>query len=145
MGDEAAFKWIGTQPKKLTIDPVNARNYHSVFGVATDDVFVASELKGAPPIGTTHRGGDIYRWDGEQWTSVFADPIQDVLSVWRSGQQGFATGNPASLLRDPDGSTGWTHIWDVANLPDYVNSVWGSSMQNVFIVGNDGTIIRYSP
>ena len=142
VGNEAAFKWNGTQPKIEVIDPVGARNYHGVFGTSPDDIFVASELIGPP---TGHAGGDIFHWDGGEWTSVFSDPVHDVLSVWRYGARGFATGDSGSLLRDPSSDAGYARVWDVDNLPFYVNSVWGSSMQNVFVVGNDGTIVRYSP
>jgi photosystem II stability/assembly factor-like uncharacterized protein len=76
---------------------------------------------------------------------VFTDPVHDVLSVWRANDhEGYATGDSGSLLRQASGNA-WSRVFDVKNLPFYVHSVWGSSMKNVFIVGDDGAIVRYSP
>ena len=38
----------------------------------------------------------------------------------------------------------WTRVFDLRNLPTYVRSVWGASVDDVFIVGDNGTIARYS-
>jgi hypothetical protein len=142
----AAFRWTGTQFKAVFIDPPNFHNFHGVHGTGPDDVYVASELISAPSSSPAHAGGSIFHWDGADWTPVFSDPIHDVLSVWRdSGDAGFATGDSNSLLRDGPGATGYARVWEVQNLPFYVNSVWGSSMSNVFVVGDDGAIVRYSP
>jgi photosystem II stability/assembly factor-like uncharacterized protein len=97
-------------------------------------------------VSNAHAGGSIYHWNGDQWTSVFSDPVHDVLSVWRWGADaGFATGDSGSLLKDASGAATWTRVFDIDNLPFYVNSVSGSSMRNVFVVGDDGAIVRYSP
>jgi photosystem II stability/assembly factor-like uncharacterized protein len=147
-----AFKWNGTQFKAVSIAPPNIYTFHGVYGTGPDDVYVAAELLGSPPPPSPaagdalHAGGSIFRWDGAQWTAVFSDPVHDVLSVWRANaNEGYATGDSGSLLRNATSDNGWVRIFDVANLPFYVNSVWGSTMKNVFIVGDDGAIVRYSP
>jgi photosystem II stability/assembly factor-like uncharacterized protein len=139
-----AFVWNGTGFKSILIQPNAYHNFHGVFGTGPDDVYVATEVISPPPPGPAHAGGNIFRWDGDAWTPVFAEPVHDVLSVWRHGRQGFATGDSSSLLRD-SGTGTWSRVLDVENLPYYVNSVHGSSLSNVLIVGNDGAIIRYGP
>lgn len=140
----SVFVWNGTQFKNVVVTPGGLHNFHGVHGTGPDDVYVASELVAASA--AVHAGGSIFHWDGAQWTSVFSDPVHDVLSVWRaSADAGFATGDAASLLRDPTGAEGWARVFDVEGLPFYVNSVRGSSMSNVFVVADDGGIVRYSP
>jgi hypothetical protein len=150
-----AFKWTGTQFKIVSIQPPNSYTFHGVYGTGPDDVYVAAELLTAPPPPTgpaassrdqvLHAGGSVFHWDGGQWTPVFSDPVHDVLSVWRANDhEGYATGDSGSLLNQAGGN-GWVRVFDIKNLPFYVNSVRGSSMKNVFIVGDDGAIVRYSP
>ena len=141
----ASYRWTGTQFKHIVVSPLNTFKFNSVYGTSADDVYIGATLQSAPPPAPVHGGGSIFHWDGEAWAPIFSDPISEVLSVWRNGQQGFGTGDSGMLLRDPQGNTGFTRVFDVENLPYYVNSVWGSSLQNVFVVGNDGAIVRYSP
>jgi photosystem II stability/assembly factor-like uncharacterized protein len=152
----SAYKWTGTQFKFVAVAPGNYYNFHGVHGTGPKDVYVAAEyfLNAPPPLASTaaansgealHQGGSIFHWDGGQWTAVYSDPVNDVLSVWRANtHEGYATGDSYSILRDATVDHGWVRVFDVKNLPFYVNSVWGSSMKNVFIVGDDGAIVRYS-
>jgi hypothetical protein len=140
------LRWNGIQFKNVIVAPGAFHNYHGVHGTGPNDVFIASELISPPAAGALHAGGNIFHWDGDAWTSVFADPIHDVLSVWRANRrEGLATGDANSLLLDASVDDAWVRVWEVMNLPFYVNSVWGSSMRNAFVVGDDGTIVRYSP
>ncbi|HET6348393.1 MAG TPA: hypothetical protein VFH88_04840, partial [Candidatus Krumholzibacteria bacterium] len=139
----AAFKWIGTQFKPVPIFAPNQYTFHGVFGTGPADVFVAAEVVSAP-FPAAHAGGKIFHWDGTQWTEVYADPINDVLSIWRANvDEGYATGDSYTLLRHATTDTGWVRVNDLTNLPFYLNSVWGTSMNNLFVVGDDGAIIRY--
>lgn len=141
-----AFKWTGTQFKIVVIAPGGSYNFHGVYGTGPDDVFIGAELRSPPPPSPLHAGGAIYHWNGDTWISVFTDPVHDVLSIWRANDhEGFATGDSNSLLRNASGDNGWVRVWDVDNLPFYVNAVWGSSMKNVFIAGDDGALVRFSP
>lgn len=139
--ESAAFRWNGSSFKPITVAATGTHSFHCVHGTSASDVFVASEVIS---VGPNHAGGNIFHFDGEAWTPVYSDPVHDVLSVWRHGKQGFATGDSGSILRD-DGTHGWVRVGDVDNLPFYVNSVSGSSSANAFIAGNDGSIIRFSP
>jgi photosystem II stability/assembly factor-like uncharacterized protein len=128
-----------------------------VNGSGPSDVYVAAEFFVTPPPvaagasaadggGARHQGGWIFHWDGGQWMPVYSDPVNDVLSVWRANaNEGYATGDSYSILRDATTDHGWTRVANIENLPFLINSVWGSSMKNVFIVGDDGAIVRYSP
>ncbi len=152
--DNSAFKWNGTQFKLVTVSPPpNVYNFHAVSGSGPGDVYVGGELLGiAPPLSPSangenlHAGGAIFHWNGQAWTPVYTDPVSDVLAVWRANDhEGFATGDFASVVRNASSDNGWARVLDISNLPQRVNSVWGSSMKNVFIVGDDGAIVRYSP
>jgi photosystem II stability/assembly factor-like uncharacterized protein len=159
------LRWDGTQWEPLAVDPLDVHNFHGVHGTGPDDVYLASEYIGpassavtnaasATPRGlvaqgaaSLHAGGLILHWNGTPpWTPVYQTPIHDVLSVWLANPgEGFATGNGGSLLRNAAGDAGWVRIWDLTGLPDFVSSVWGSSMRNVFVVGDNGAIARLSP
>jgi hypothetical protein len=155
--NSTALRWNGTQWKLVTIDPFSVHNFHDVHGTGPNDVYVASEYlypamvavtgdaAGGQP-GPLHAGGLIFRWDGVQWLPVYQDPIHDVLAVWRASlDRGFACGDAASILvGDTANTPGWTRIQDLANLPFLVSGVWGSSASDAFVVGDNGTVARYS-
>jgi len=155
---DAAFRWNGLQWKLVTIDAFNTHQFHDVHGTGPNDVYVATEYIG--PRGTLvadagdgayraplHAGGYIFRWNGLQWQPVYQDGIHDVLAIWRSGvERGFATGDAGSILLDTEtGAASFQRLFDFPNLPFLVTGVWGSSNSNVFVVGDNGTILRYSP
>jgi photosystem II stability/assembly factor-like uncharacterized protein len=145
------LRWNGTQWKNVVVDVADVHNFQGVHGTGPDDVFLASEYVGpasSPLAGEKrHAGGLIFHWDGTSWgLPVYQDPVHDVLSVWRANaSEGYATGNSSSLLRNAAGDGGWIRVGDLQNLPFMLTSVWGSSMGNVFVVGDNGTIARLSP
>jgi photosystem II stability/assembly factor-like uncharacterized protein len=152
VGEESqALKWNGVQWKLVTIDPANIHTFHGVFGTAGDDVYVATEYfrpaaVASDPVAASaalHAGGYIFHWDGIAWTPVYQDPGHDILSLWApSLEHAFACGDASSILLGSD--TGWARVFDLQNLPFYVKSVWGASADDVFVVGDNGTIARYS-
>lgn len=63
--------------------------------------------------------------------------------MWRADAgHGAACGDASTVLVD-GGDGAWTRTWDLKNLPFYVRSVYGRSMDNIFVVGDNGTIARY--
>jgi photosystem II stability/assembly factor-like uncharacterized protein len=107
---------------------------------------VGSELLAFAASSPAHAGGYIFHFDGNQWAPVYSDPVNDVLSIWRAKiGGGFGTGDSSTILRNRADETNWARIPDLTHVPFYVNAVWGSSMQNVFVVGDSGAILRYSP
>jgi len=155
--NSTAFRWNGTGWKLINIDLYNVHNFHDVHGTGPNDVYVASEYlqprlaavagdtEGAYT-GPLHAGGLIFHWDGLQWTPVYQDPVHDVLGVWRANaERGFACGDAASILAGDTAATPeWRRVQDLSNLPFLVTAVWGSSSANVFIVGDNGAVARYS-
>jgi photosystem II stability/assembly factor-like uncharacterized protein len=148
-----AIRWTGLQFKAVTIDLADIHNFHDIVGGGPSDIYIASEYIGPAslPAGSAatsaalHAGGLIFHWDGASWQPVYQDPVHDVLSVWRDGNgRGVACGNASSILVD-DGGGSWARVWDLQGLPFSVNFVRGSSARNVFVVGDSGTITRYSP
>jgi hypothetical protein len=143
-----ALHWTGLQWKSVPVAPGYQHIFHDIHGTGSTDIDIATEFIGGPSAATAagetlHAGGYIYHWDGTTWTPTFQEPIHDVLSVWRaSAQTGFASGDAGSLLAG-QGDT-WTRIWDLHDLPFYVRGVFGSSANNVFVVGDGGTIVHYS-
>ena len=143
-----AFTWNGTQWKLVTIDNARVNNYHSIFGTSPTDVYVGAEFLRSSTFAAAaseplHAGGLIYHWNGSAWDIPYQDPIHDVLSVWAaSPARAFASGDAFSVLMGMDGT--WTRLNSIEDLPFLVTSVWGTSDHDVFVVGDNGTIVRYS-
>ncbi len=144
-----SFKWNGTGWKLVTIDNARVNNYHSVFGTSADDIYVGAEFLrpatfAASASAPLHAGGLIYHWTGTSWEIPYQDPIHDVLSVWAAApERAFASGDASSILTGITNGT-FTRLNSFANLPFLVTSVWGTSATNVIVVGDNGTIVRYS-
>ena len=155
----AAFRWNGSGWKVVNVDTYNIHNFHGIHGTGPDDIDIATEYLGprpsAPATGDTrgayhaalHAGGLVFHWDGSQWYPLYQDPFHDILAVWRHDRtNGFACGDASSILvGNANADPVWTRITDVENLPFFVTSVWGFSASNVLVVGDDGTIVQYSP
>jgi hypothetical protein len=143
-----AFNWNGLQWKLVTIDVGRVNNYHAVHGISGDNFYVGAEfLQGATfsraPDTPLHAGGLIYHWNGTSWEIPYQDPIHDVLSMWvASADKAFASGDAFSIL--VGSNAGFLRISDLNNLPFNVNGVWGASASDVLVVGDNGTIARYS-
>ena len=145
--ESRALTWNGTQWKLLAIDAFRNNNYHSIHGTSPTDFYVGAEYLGLPSAASSapalHAGGLVYHWDGAAWTIPYQDPIHDVLGVWRAESDDvFACGDAATIL--VGSSAGLTRLTELSNLPFYVRSVWGSSPTNVFVVGDNGAVARYS-
>jgi photosystem II stability/assembly factor-like uncharacterized protein len=147
-----AFKWNGLQWKLVTVDLANTYTFHGVYGTSSNDVYLASELfgpasapEGVPAAaGALHAGGSIFHWNGAAWERAYQDPGHDIISVWAANpENAFACGDASSLLVRTD--AGWARVFDLQNLPFYIRSVRGNSANNVFIVGDNGTVASYSP
>jgi len=143
-----AFTWNGLQWKLVTIDNARVNNYHSIFGTSTSDVYVGAEFLRASTFASAaetrlHAGGLIYHWNGSMWEIPYQDPIHDVLSVWAASPgRAFASGDAYSVLVGVDGT--FTRLNTIPDLPFLMTSMWGTSAHNVLVVGDNGTIVRYS-
>lgn len=143
-----ALHWNGVGWKLVAIDIARVNNYHAVHGVSGDDFYVAAEfLQSATlvsvPDAPLHAGGLIYHWNGTSWEAPYQDPIHDLLSIWAaSPEKAFASGDASSIL--VGSPAGFLRISQLSNLPFNVNGVWGASASDVLVVGDNGTIARYS-
>ncbi len=105
-----------------------------------------------PLVSTVYAVGDhgaIYRYDGSTWTDEsIPGETRDFHAVWASPTgQLFVVGQDQTFYRGQVGDpTGWT----VQSLPPGLPSgdlldVWGSSDDDVYVVGTDGVVIRLAP
>jgi hypothetical protein len=96
-------------------------------------------IGGSGPTDVYVVGDGIVHYNGTRWTKM--DGPSGLNAVWSSGpNSAFAVGT--NKIVHFDGST-----WQPMNLPISVKfyGVWGTSDQNVFAVGEGGTILRFGP
>jgi hypothetical protein len=90
--------------------------------------------------------GAIYHFDGTHWTDEsIAGETRDFYGVWVSGTgQVFVVGE-GQVIYHYDGNA-WNLQSPPAGLPaGDLMDVWGSSDDDVYAVGTNGVIIRYTP
>jgi hypothetical protein len=123
-------------------------NWTAMISPVTDDL---NAVWGSGPT-DVHAVGDfgtIVHYDGSKWTKV-GGSIQSLKAVWgRSASEVYAAGTSGELLCS-DGKT-WQHIWvcwpnvDQSVLPkDDLYGLWGTGTNTVLVVGEAGTLIRYT-
>ncbi len=94
------------------------------------------------------------KWNGKKWTlrkiAVNYKGVQTIaplkgIFVLQDGKIILSSGVPYL----PDGNGGWKlyQLWDMGILnhnDGSVNHIWGTSMDNLYFVGNKGTIVHYT-
>ena len=154
----AAFRWNGSGWKVVNVDTYNIHNFHGIHGTGPDDIDIATEYLGprpsAPATGDTrgayhaalHAGGLVFHWDGSQWYPLYQDPFPTSSPCGvTTARMGSRAAKLPRFVGNANADPVWTRITDVENLPFFVTSVWGFSASNVLVVGDDGTIVQYSP
>jgi photosystem II stability/assembly factor-like uncharacterized protein len=142
------LNWDGIKWKIVTVDAANIHTFHGVHGTAANDVYIATEYfspsrSQGPGVAPMHAGGYIFRWNGTSWLPVYQDPGHDILAVWAASRgRAFACGDAYSLLTGIDGT--WSRVFDLEDLPFFITAVYGNSANNVFVVGDNGMLARYS-
>jgi len=113
--------------------------FRRVWGSATDD-FWAVGTRWADDVDMPNSEGIVYRWDGENWASVFTfrEDGLDVegLSIWGAASDDVWVGAVGiGGLYHWDGSS-WTKfpIGDMDG-PFQANSIWGSASNDVYAAG----------
>jgi len=94
--------------------------------------------------------GVIYHWNGTGDATAMASPVTEVLygvwgaapdDVWAVGGNPFGTGD-VDIILHYDGSD-WTRMPLTAGPGVSLFKVWGSGSDDVFVVGQSGTILHW--
>jgi hypothetical protein len=112
------------------------QNFNSVFGSSDTDIWVVGEL------------GFILHFDGTNWTQVAGGREEPTLwGVWAAPTgEAFVVGNngTARMSKAIDEAPGYEFVELPTGSDSNLYSVTGSNSNNVWAVGNRGTILRYT-
>jgi len=141
VASDGIFVGPGTTSEKVSIE----QPFNDVRGSdAFPDVFAV----GVAPGGESF-GGAIWRWDGAAWSAVPISPITPlpVLGrIWPASPTDLfvisdraAAGDGFPIIRVT--GSGWIAL---GRQPAPLNAIWGSSANDVFAVGDAGTIVHWN-
>ncbi|HEX7701240.1 MAG TPA: hypothetical protein VF403_10970, partial [Kofleriaceae bacterium] len=104
-------------------------NYFAMWGTSATDVYAAGNLAA---------NSTILHYNGTAWTPVTTLPnVGQLNAIWGVGSEVFATGT--GIVHATDGTT-----FAAATTPAITGrGVWGSSVTDVFVVGDMGTIVHW--
>jgi photosystem II stability/assembly factor-like uncharacterized protein len=113
-----------------------------VYGFGDDDVWAVGD------------GGTALHWDGAAWEAVPTPTDQNLWGVWGAAPDDvWAVGGgttPPSANAEPTVLRWDGQAWSAVTLPELVPSsatqmfkVWGTSADNVYVVGARGVILRW--
>ncbi|HEX5058300.1 MAG TPA: hypothetical protein VFV99_03020 [Kofleriaceae bacterium] len=124
VGDSTVLHYNGTIWSALSPP---AGNYRAVSGDATH-VYVVGDQ------------GKVAIYDGTQWTTEDPGTTVDLVSVWAAGGMVVAVGDAATIRMRASNGT-----WSQGRTATTVNlrSVWGSTTDGFFAVGERGTVLFY--
>jgi hypothetical protein len=121
------------------------------YGSILRDVAIINDTL-AYAVGEIHRNDTLYnlaKWNGHEWT------LQQIMFYTICGQQS-RTPYPASSVFAFSGNEIWVAMYGdqiakIENgeqtqticLPSSIRKIWGSSSNNLFVVGDNGNIARY--
>jgi len=104
-----------------------------LWGTSSHDVYAAGD------------GGSVLHYDGSTWTSMSTGNFWELTGIWASSSSDIycvgvdGTSGYEGTVFHYDGSS-WR---PVANAPQRLWNVWGSSSTDVFAVGDNGTVLHY--
>jgi hypothetical protein len=129
VGDGAILRWDGAS--WFVEEEVDAV-VHGVWGSGPNDIFAVGRYSG---IGSP---SGIWRWNGDQWTSMSISETHDLQAVWGSGPDDvYAVGRTflgnAGVVVHWDGGEWQTLSADTARPSLY--GIWGSGPTNIFASG----------
>lgn len=136
VGDNGTIvRYAGGEWWNMTIAALGTKDFLSVWGFAANDVHAVGD------------DGIVYHFDGESWKPYNGVPTaRDLRSVWG------AAPDDIHALSAPDAAQGLgseiLHYdgasWSVDPLQvnDDLNRVWGTTRDDVYIVGNDGVLLQ---
>jgi hypothetical protein len=156
--------WIEQQPKLVASDGAAGDSFGASVSISGDYAIVGADGSDDDDKGTDTGSAYIFKWDGSSW--VEQQPkltAQDGTAYDYFGASVSISGNLAIVgcRYDDDNGTnsGSAYIfentcytepecvatWKVMDTPtsEHLRDVWGTSSDNVYAVGNSGTILHY--
>lgn len=121
-GAKIDWEWINPYPSGNTVT--------GAWADTRDNLFVVGEA-----------GNSFVREKSGEVTTLKADNDFWFSSVWGSSEGVFAAGYRGLVARFNEDTATWESM-ETGNTND-LNSIWGSSAENIYAVGDRGTIIRY--
>lgn len=104
-------------------------NYHAMWGTSPTDVYAAGNLAA---------NSTIIHYNGTVWAPVMTLPNVGALdAIWGVGTEVFAAGT--GIVHSTNGTS-----FAAATAPAITaRGIWGSSVTDVFVVGDGGTIVHW--
>jgi hypothetical protein len=112
-------------------EPNNPKNLYAVFVADAQNVFIA----GIAANGLYF----IYRYDGTSWSRTATPQI--CRALWGSSATAMVAAGDQGLLMRRIG-TSW--VIDPVNTAVNLRGVWGSGPEDIYVVGDAGTVLHYS-
>jgi len=106
-------------------------NLKDIWGVSRNEVFAVGQ------------NGTILKYDGSSWTNMDSGSIDLLRGIWgTSGSDIFVAGgyDKSGFILHYDGN-----MWSMMKrFNSSINDLWGFSSNDIFAVGNEGTILHYN-
>lgn len=141
----ATYRWDG---KQWSREPAGDTYWYRLGGIAQDDMWALGENYNHPEIA-------IMRWDGWSWSPLKQlECCETWLGLWGTTHYDiWLVGGDVDWYFDENNELDdWGEIvhWNGASLrkpdldiPDPLNDVWGTDREDVWAVGNAGTILHF--
>jgi len=132
-GNAVVLRYDGSVWNDMTI---SAPGLWWAHGFGPDDVYAVGEQ------------GTLAHWNGTDWTVLDTGSPFTLWGIWgASPTEMWAVGGDvltggAGVLRGWDG-VGWTDVTSIDVTDELFFKVWGSAADDVFVVGDGGTILHY--
>lgn len=107
------------------------KTFFTIYGNNDHDIYAAGDF------------GKIYHYNGIGWTEIKSGVSGQIWGLFTSGVHIFAAGsiaNNQSTVYHFDGVQ-WNH--NVMTTKEHFWNIWGSSENDIYLVGDSGTIITY--
>ena len=131
VGAGVILKFNGNEWESMMIGD-ERKTFFTIWGNNDHDVYAAGDF------------GKIYHYNGLGWTELKSGLAKQVWGIWTSGVHIFAAGNVTNnktIVYHFDGFT-WEH--KELSINAHLWGIWGSSENDVYFVGDSGTIVNYN-
>ncbi|HVN71142.1 MAG TPA: Ig-like domain-containing protein [Desulfomonilia bacterium] len=115
----------------FSVTTPTAQNLKALWGISDRNVFSAGDL------------GTILKFDGSSWAPQTSGTVFDLRALWvgpsGTGFTAFSAGTSGTILSNS--GSGWNQA--LSPTDNNINAIWGSSVSNVFAVGDQGVILHF--